>query len=307
DQELTQRLRRVAGHQPPGRHDARMRRETSARIEEEGEGDHVEAGGIFARDREIASAGSAHALIEPRERQRQHHEPELIEILELSRRDLNARDVVLDVTQGKEGERGIDLLIVDGPNRRHDDEDDAGNDQAALLPPARHEQMHENVDHQDHEQRDDRIGREAIADDLRQQVGSDQRYGDDRQELAHFELPEVRARAIGAQISLEHAVVAEPESEADRTDAEGQVPAVEVQGADADHPGGMILEPRSEEDRDERADIERHVVDGEQDVELGMLTFIQSGYQVVRIDLEQPISQGNEAQGREQRLIERNR
>lgn len=103
----------------------------------------------------------------------------MVQILKLGGGHRDAQYVVLDVAQGEEGKRGIDLLVVDRPNRRHHDEDDARDDSAALVPLARQQQMHENVDHEEHEQPDNADRRNAIADHLGENVGDDQRYRDD--------------------------------------------------------------------------------------------------------------------------------
>ena len=119
----------------------------------------------------------------------------------------------------------------------------------------------------------------------------------DRGQKNQAEAPDVHRLVVGRradvrQRAMHQRVVDQAEDQADRADAERGMPApgVAVLGAH------VVADPRGQQHRDGRADVHRHVVDGEGTVDLGIVALVDLAHQVAGVRLEEAVADDDHAE-----------
>jgi hypothetical protein len=202
----------------------------------------------------------------------------------------------VDVAQREQRQRGRHLLVEDeeqhGLQRQHQGRQQAG----ALALRACTDQVHEDAQHDDaggvHEDARQRLvfedhGRDADRHHAARQHG---------QQLTHRQRLLVRLRADVGDRRAHDQHVEQADHQAHAAHAERGVPAelVAIGGVD------VILDPGRGQHRHGRADVHRHVVQGEGAVDAGIVAFVDLAHQVGGVRLEQAVADHDHAKRPEQ-------
>src|SRR6185437_151455 len=189
-------------------------------------------------------------------------------------------------------QRGRHLLVKDEKEDGLDGQDQCCHQPRALTAPARRDQVYEDREkchsREDHEPFRDLLVFQDEGRDDRQHRAHDQHF----EQLQPVEWVGIRVGPDVRQRCAHEKEVHEANDQADAAHAERRVPAelVVIQAVD------VVLDPRRQQHRNGRADIDRHVVDGEGRIDPAVITLVNLAYQVAGVWLEQTIADHDHAQ-----------
>ncbi len=246
-------------------------------------------------------AALACAGIHESEDRAEDEDPDRVERLELRRRpvpQVQAEDVEagVDVAQREQAQRGRHLLVEDEEEHRLHGQHQGGDQAGALAALAAVDQVGEDAQYHD-------AG--AVDEDFCQAFGlqhqgrsehgnhTQAQHGEQLVDLHGFL---VRRRTDVVECMAHQEVEAQADQQADAAHAERGMPAHLVVVGVVD----VILDQRRCQHRERRAQIHRHVVDGEGTVDLGIIAFVDLAHQVAGIGFEQAIADHDHAQRAEQ-------